>query len=287
MNNCKIEPILIESGIIEKDGIYFHEASDFAKKHLFYPYWGAVYTCDIPYRVSRLKDYPKVYLLFYILEGELHVKCNGRHQIARKDEVIFLDCSIPHQYWAEKLVTFQWLHFEGAFTNVYYELLSKNGVKHSDKLEISLLLDNILNHIKNKDSNEHRLSAYIYDILTRLTIPPPLNESPAVKSAVHYMSQHYREAPSVEQIAGAVSLNPHYFSRLFKEKMGQTPHSYLLSLQLQRAKTLLIESTLNIQQIAEECGFTSSTQFIRAFKSKNAVTPRMFRKYYNPKGFKN
>ena len=67
MNNCKIEPILIESGIIEKDGIYFHEASDFAKKHLFYPYWGAVYTCDIPYRVSRLKDYPKVYLLFYIL----------------------------------------------------------------------------------------------------------------------------------------------------------------------------------------------------------------------------
>ena len=220
MNNCKIEPILIESGIIEKDGIYFHEASDFAKKHLFYPYWGAVYTCDIPYRVSRLKDYPKVYLLFFILEGELHVKCNGRHQIARKDEVIFLDCSIPHQYWAEKLVTFQWLHFEGAFTNVYYELLSKNGVKHSDKLEISLLLDNILNHIKNKDSNEHRLSAYIYDILTILTIHPPLNESPAVKSAVHYMSQHYREAPSVEQIARGSFSKPPLFLQTFQGKDG-------------------------------------------------------------------
>ncbi len=287
MNNCKVEPISVESGIIEKKGIYFHEASDFAREHLFYPFFGAVYTCDVPYRVSRLKDYPKVYLLFYILEGELQVRCEGMHQTARRDEVIFLDCSIPHQYWAEKRVTFQWLHFEGAFTHVYYELLSGNGVTHSGRLEISLLMENILNHIKNKDSNEHRLSAYIYDILTRLTVRVPSEQSSAIKTALQYMSQNYKTAPSVEQIAAEVSLNPHYFSRLFKEKMGQTPHNYLLSLQLQQAKTLLVESSMNIQQIAEECGFTSSTQFIRAFKSRNAVTPRMFRKYYNPSGFKN
>lgn len=287
MDSHKIKPILVESGIIKKEGIYFHDPSDLAKEYLFYPFFGAVYTCTLPYRVSRLTDCLTVYLLFYILEGELHVRCNGRHQVARKDDVIFLDCNLPHQYWAEKQVTFQWLHFEGGLTPLYYELLSQNGVCHPGKAEISLLLGNILNLIKIKESNEHRLSAYIYDILTRLTVQTQTIGSSAVKSAVRYMSLHYREAPTLEQISEHVSLNLHYFSRLFKQKMGVSPHNYLLSLQFQHAKRLLFESSLNIQQIAEECGFMSSSHFIRAFKSKNAVTPAAFRKYYNPAGFKN
>lgn len=287
METNRVKPISIESGIIEKEGIYFHDSSAFAKEHLFYPFFGAVYTCTSPYRVRRSTDYPKVYLLFYILEGELHVKYNGKHQVARRDDVIFLDCSLPHQYWAEDLVSFQWLHFEGALTPLYYELLSQDGVCHSGRSEISLLLANILNYIKNKENNEHRLSSYIYDVLTRLMVQNQSDKSPAVISAVRYMSLHYRETPSVEQIARYVALNPHYFSRIFKQQMGLSPHSYLLSLQLQHAKVLLVESTLNIQQIAEECGFMSSTHFIRAFKFKNAVTPMVFRKYYNPSGFKN
>ncbi len=74
--------------------------------------------------------------------------------------------------------------------------------------------------------------------------------------------------------------------RLFKQQTGISPHSYLLSLQLKHAKTLLVESGLTVQQIAAECGFASSTHFIRAFKAKNAVTPAAFRKYYNPSGFR-
>lgn len=285
MTAYKVQPITQESGIIEKRGIYFHDPSDFAKENLFYPFFGAVYTCVPPYRVSRTKeDYPQVYLMVYVLEGEFHVRYNGRHQIARTDDVVFFDCSQPHQYWAEDRVTFQWLHFEGGFTPLYCELLSQDGVCHSGKADISLLLGNILNHIKNKESNEHRLSSYIYDILTRLTLQNSSQESAAIRSAVRYMSQHYRESPSIEEIADHVSLNPQYFSRLFKRQMGSSPHTYLLSLQLNQAKTLLIESTLNVQQIAEECGFTSSTHFIRAFKAKNAVTPMVFRKYYTHPG---
>ncbi|MCH1981731.1 AraC family transcriptional regulator [Ruminococcus sp. OA3] len=287
MPTYKLQPIAKEAGIIEKKGIYFHDPSDFARMHLFYPFFGAVYTCVPPYRVSRPNDYPQFYLILYVLEGELHVQYDGRHQTARTDDVVFFDCSRPHQYWAEKQVTFQWLHFEGGLTPLYCDLLSQDGVCHSGKSEISLLLGDILNHIKNKEISEHRLSSYIYDILTRLTVQNPSRESSSIRSAVRYMSQYYRKAPSIEEIANHVSLNPQYFSRLFKRQMGSSPHSYLLSLQLQNAKTLLIESTLNIQQISEECGFTSSTHFIRAFKSKNLVTPMVFRKYYNVAGFEN
>lgn len=285
MASSKYPLLTNEPGLIEKEGIYFHEPSEFAKKHLFYPVFGAVYTCIPPWLVRRTADFPQIYLLFYILEGELHVKYNGRHEIAPAGHTVLLDCRRPHQYWAENRVTFQWLHFEGALAPLYCGLLSQNGVCHSGKPEISMLLDYILNHVDSKKYNEHRLSAYIYDILTRLTVQPS-KECSCIDEAVRYLDEHYRETPSVENVAAYVSLNPQYFSRLFKQQVGISPHNYLLSLQLRYAKTLLVESSLNVQLIAEECGFTSSTHFIRAFKAKNAVTPTAFRKYYKPSGFR-
>lgn len=275
-----------EPGLIEKKGIYFHEPSEFAKKYLYHPVFGAVYTCAPPWRVSRTVDCPRIYLLFYILEGDLHIKYNDRHEVAQAGQAVFLDCSRPHQYWAAGQVTFQWLHLEGALAPLYCELLSRNSVCHSGKPEVSMLMDYILTHVDSKKYNEHRLSAYIYDILTRLTIQPS-KESSSVEEALRYLEDHYQEAPSVETVAAYVSLNPQYFSRLFKQQTGISPHSYLLSLQLRQAKTLLVESSLSVGQIAKSCGFASSTHFIRAFKAKNAVTPTAFRKYYTPSGFEN
>ena len=100
-----------------------------------------------------------------------------------------------------------------------------NSVCHCGKGEISMLLDYILDHVNTGKYNEHRLSAYIYDILTRLTVQPA-RESSCIEEAVQYLTKHFRETPSVEDTAAYVSLNPQYFSRLFKQQTGTSPHNF-------------------------------------------------------------
>ena len=54
---------------------------------------------------------------------------------------------------------------------------------------------------------------------------------------------------------------PRQLERLFREKMGKTPSRYYLELRLQRARLLLLQTTMPILQIAVACGFTLRLAF--------------------------
>ena len=140
-----------------------------------------------------------------------------------------------------------------------------------------LPFDSILEELKTDHGNEHKLSFLIHNILGLLAGIEKRNEPSAVTGAIRYMTTHYRENISVADIAGYLALNPRYFSKLFKRHTDSSPHQYLLALRLRRAKALLLETSMSIQQIADECGFTSSTHFIRAFRKENDITPQKYR----------
>ena len=285
MNYSKLEPIEHESGILRRDGIHFHSPSDFAKEHLYYPHFGGVYTCTFPYRVKR--DYCNAFLLARILDGELHVSFLDRYFCAGAGTVVFLDCKHRHAYWAEEPVTFQWIHFDGCSTQAYFDLLvPEHGICFPDKPELFFQFQYLIDELKTDAGNDHRLSSLIHNILGLLAIPDKEKEPAAITEALRYLSLHFREPITVDVIASHIGLNPQYFSRLFKKHLHQAPHQYLNTLRLRRAKSLLIESDFTIQRIAEECGFSGSTHFIRVFKQENRITPQMFRKYFDPAGFR-
>ena len=99
-----------------------------------------------------------------------------------------------------------------------------------------------------------------------------------IRQAVAFMEAHLDDTLSVEQIAEAVFLSPHYFSELFRRQTGAPPWEYLTSLRLYRAKALLQSTNLSIAEIALTAGFTDSSYFTRAFKAHIGLTPREFRK---------
>lgn len=66
--------------------------------------------------------------------------------------------------------------------------------------------------------------------------------------------------------------------RLFKQKIGQTPHAFLHSIRLQQAARLLRHSAEPILTIALSCGFQSETHFSKAFKQKYGMTAGEYRK---------
>ncbi|MBP3889001.1 MAG: helix-turn-helix transcriptional regulator [Cellulosilyticum sp.] len=101
-----------------------------------------------------------------------------------------------------------------------------------------------------------------------------------VVDALYYLDCHYKEDPSLEEVAAHVFLSPTYFSKLFKKQVGSTYSTYLNSLKLQHAQQLLIHSKLSIGIIAEEVGFVNSNYLCDVFKKHIGISPSKFRKLY-------
>jgi AraC-like DNA-binding protein len=71
------------------------------------------------------------------------------------------------------------------------------------------------------------------------------------------------------------------FRRLFKEHTGLAPNQYLLDLKLRKARNLLAATTLQVQQVAAECGFDNHYYFTRLFKQHAHCSPLAYRKKSN------
>jgi transcriptional regulator GlxA family with amidase domain len=67
------------------------------------------------------------------------------------------------------------------------------------------------------------------------------------------------------------------FRKLFKEETGVSPHQYYLNLRIDRAKSLLQTTELNVNEVAFQSGFESEYYFSKFFKKKVNLSPTEYR----------
>ncbi|MGR5411144.1 helix-turn-helix domain-containing protein [Vibrio astriarenae] len=95
-----------------------------------------------------------------------------------------------------------------------------------------------------------------------------------------YIDQHISRKISVTQLAGSVFLSESQFHHLFKEQFNITPHQYVLSRRVDRAKQLIEVGQFTLGQVAELTGFSSQSTFAHAFSRLVGQTPSSFRKRF-------
>lgn len=82
---------------------------------------------------------------------------------------------------------------------------------------------------------------------------------------------------SITDISESFNLSEYTISRLVKERTDLNFKKYLTEVRLDKAKELLGTSSLSIQDVALQCGFSSSSYFIRVFKANVQLTPLQYR----------
>ena len=103
---------------------------------------------------------------------------------------------------------------------------------------------------------------------------------PAIRLALRYIDEHYREDISQTTVADAVHLNASYFSSLFKKSLGQGFAEYLTKLRIERVKERLATTSEKIKAVAASEGFRDAQYFVKIFKKTTGLTPSEYRQKF-------
>ncbi|BAZ14643.1 AraC family transcriptional regulator [Calothrix sp. NIES-4071] len=95
-----------------------------------------------------------------------------------------------------------------------------------------------------------------------------------------YIEANLNNSLGLEELAQQVGMSQFYFSRLFKQSLGITPHQYVIQQRVEQAKLLLQKGELGLAEIALECGFANQGHFNRHFKHLTGATPKEIARTY-------
>jgi len=88
----------------------------------------------------------------------------------------------------------------------------------------------------------------------------------------------YAEPLDISALARSASVSTAYFSRSFKAAFGETPHQYLMSRRMERAKALLRSGDVAVTDVCLAVGFTSLGSFSTQFRRFVGDSPTAYRK---------
>jgi AraC family transcriptional regulator len=98
-----------------------------------------------------------------------------------------------------------------------------------------------------------------------------------VENATTWYAENVRINPTITAVAREVHVSPSTLRRLFRRVLHERPARVFGRIQIERGMRLMTEGKLKLDSIADECGFTSTSDFCRAFKAYTNVTPTVWR----------
>lgn len=108
-------------------------------------------------------------------------------------------------------------------------------------------------------------------------VTPVTHDEVVLRAAMRLISSRLSEPFTLEQIAADVGTYEKRLSAIFRQRMGATVFAWIREERLRKGRSLLVETTLGMQDIAEQVGFRSASNFTTAFRERVGVTPSQYR----------
>jgi AraC-like DNA-binding protein len=287
----------IDNSGIEQSPIYQHE-----KLNPSFPFR----VIDSDWK-SFFYHWHEILEIVYVMRGHISVFVEGKVFEAVKGDIIVINSCDVHGFFGSEfddaimLVQMGLEVFEETLVDLRDQFFHKlvfdrkilirsdiDGDLHHHLETLLLTMRKEYNEKKNGYRIALRSKIYEFALIFLREIP---ERSLSKKEVARYKSHHeilervfsfiYSNADNpditLEDAANAAAMSKFYFTRFFKEQMGQTFHDFLSRLRINAAQEYLIESEMSITEIAYHCGFSSLKTFNRVFKIYVNATPSEYR----------
>ncbi len=237
-----------------------------------------------------------------ILEGSMKVRLNNQEYFAKKGDVIFVNPETIHGAQPDNCVyecivfsidflnvdTYSCRFFVESIVNREYMIREYNSTSDA---EFNDAVDVVFESMKHKTSGyKFLVIGALYRMLGVIVdkhFYSPVNGNaaisdekniPKLRKVLTFLRGNYDKQISLEDMAKAAGMSPKYFCYFFKERTGKTPVEYLNGYRIEKASQKLLNTDLNVTEIAFSCGFNDLSYFIKTFKSFKHISPAKFRK---------
>ena len=161
----------------------------------------------------------------------------------------------------------------GEFAESLCRSLSELGIYITEN-EIGMLAEKI----SDKQYADEQLDR-MFNMLTEKNVP---RNSGAYSETFSDLRKEMKYSPqnnwSVASAAEKTGLSGSHFQRLYKKHFGISFTEELILFRIDRAKYLLRNTSMPVQQVAEECGYTNCAHFMRQFKERENMSAGQYRK---------
>lgn len=206
---------------------------------------------DIHYAESRESDYYERYVVNFSLEDMSKILDSGEFHLLKQK----INPCVVHLTEDRTQKVFELIKRVDEYYN-------RKGL-FSDKLVYSAML---------------QLLVYVAECIDDETATDGEKISPQIIEVMKYINKHYAEDLNLDNISDIACMSKYHLCRKFKEATGATLLQYINNVRLTKVHSMLINTDMPIEEIAECTGFSSSMQLTRVFKSVYNIPPRTFRK---------
>jgi len=190
---------------------------------------------------------------------------------------------LPPKYCA---IFIQKEFFEQNLNAYIEETMHFNGVIVEMKsTKLTMLIKEFVYESQNRHASKEivldSLSSLVTHEIIRTVIeydahPVHLSDNQAINEAVKHININYEQNITLDDLATLSKLSRSHFTKVFIENMKVTPMEYLKIIRLQNAKKMLLSNRLSVTQVAQQCGFNSSSYFTKSFREAFNETPKEF-----------
>ena len=105
-----------------------------------------------------------------------------------------------------------------------------------------------------------------------------LNKNKRIQDALDYISDNFHKNDlSLDLLSNMLSVSVSRLSSMFKNAVGIGFKEYIIMLRMEKAKTLLRNTNMNVAQISDSIGYINPSHFIKIFKDYEGMTPNGYR----------